>query len=264
MNLAQRFFHGLRRLFRRPYYADDESQIGESSEIDEGAVIVRSTLGRACRVGTRTEVADSQLADQVRVGRDADVIQCTIAPWVSLQAGVELIDTRLGSFSYVARRARLIATTTGAFCSIGPNVICGCGEHPAGWMSTSPVFYSEGRQCGRTFAAETSFEEVAPVTIGSDCWIGANAFIRNGVSIGHGAIVAANAAVVKDVAPYEIVGGVPAKRIRFRFEPEIITGLLETRWWEFPVEVLEREAKRFRGGDGAEFLRWAREVRAGL
>jgi tetrahydrodipicolinate N-succinyltransferase len=99
------------------------------------------------------------------------------------------------------------------------------------------------------------------VVIGHDCWIGANAVIRNGLTIGHGAVVAAGAVVTKDVPDYSIVGGVPAKILGTRFESEVVKQFLEVGWWDFPADLLAKESARFRTRDAAGFLEWAKKVR---
>ena len=84
-----------------------------------------------------------------------------------------------------------------------------------------------------------------PCIIGNDVWIGCNATILRGVTIGDGAIVAANAFVNKDVPPYAIVGGVPAKVLKYRFSENIITKLLHLKWWDFPIERIRRNHHLF-------------------
>ena len=84
------------------------------------------------------------------------------------------------------------------------------------------------------------FAEYRPITIGNDVWIGARAMVMDGVEVGDGAIVAANAVVTKDVPPYAIVGGVPAKVIRYRFAPEKIEALQLLQWWSWPLEEICR------------------------
>lgn len=104
-------------------------------------------------------------------------------------------------------------------------------------MSTHPAFYSTGKQCGITFVDKNLFEERLAVDgrsciIGNDVWIGNDVRIIGGLRIGTGAIVGLGAVVTKDVPPYAIVGGVPAKVIRYRFEEKQIKELLDSHWWE--------------------------------
>ena len=132
----------------------------------------------------------------------------------------------------------------GSFCSVGPEVICGVGTHPTTHVSTYPGFYSKNASGSYFFGFEHEFSSTDKknVDIGADVWIGARAIIMGGVSIGHGAIIGAGAVVTKDIPPYAIVGGVPAKLIRYRFESEVIEKLLLSEWWKFPEEKLKQIA----------------------
>lgn len=149
-----------------------------------------------------------------------------------------LSNVSIGHYSYIGRNSYVDNTTIGNFCSIGPNFTCGIGIHSVNSLSTAPCFYSTRKQCGYSFSSKDKCDEVLPVTIGSDVFVGANVTILSGVSIGDGAVVAAGAVVVKDVPPFAIVGGVPAKIIRFRFSNDIINKLLDIKWWNWSDEQL--------------------------
>lgn len=103
------------------------------------------------------------------------------------------------------------------------------------------MFYSTSKQCGVTFATDNVFKEyLKPLKIGNDVWIQQDVFICGGVEISDGAIVLAGAVVTKDVPPYAIVGGVPAKVIRFRYDNETIQFLLRIKWWNNDIEWFKK------------------------
>lgn len=153
--------------------------------------------------------------------------------------------SRLGEFSYVGHHAEIQNTRVGKFCSIGPHVKSGLGIHPTHLISTHPAFYSRNNWVGISFPDRTSVEEHREVIIGNDVWIGSSAVITDGVRIGDGAIVAAGAVVAKDVEPYAVVGGVPAKPIRMRFAEPEIAFLREFRWWDRDEAWLRENWKAF-------------------
>jgi acetyltransferase-like isoleucine patch superfamily enzyme len=226
-------------------------RIGASSYVSRGSrVTADSSLGRECRVFAAHLGCDSHLGDEVVVGHDARVVSstlgarciieehaelyhCTLAAHVGVQPRCNLSDVRIGRYSYIAREAWLAGVTIGSFASIGPRTLLGCGDHPANLVSTAPVFFSTRRQCGASFATTDAAVERRPITLGHDVWIGAQVFVRDGVSIGDGAIVAAGAVVTADVPPYAIVGGVPAKLIRYRFPADAIRRLQAVQWWRW-------------------------------
>lgn len=171
---------------------------------------------------------------------------CQFDSNVSINGNTKLFNVKVGRYSYFSGGC-ISKAVIGSFTSIGPNVVIGgLGKHPIDWMSTHPVFYSTLGQVSNSFAKENHFDEYANVQIGSDVWIGANVLILDGVSISDGAIIAAGSVVVKDVMPYEIVGGVPAKSIRFRFDPSTINELILLKWWEFDDNDLSSKAAIFR------------------
>ena len=150
----------------------------------------------------------------------------------------------IGRYTYVGANSELERTTVASFTSIGPHVLCGLGTHPIDYISTYPGFYSNTASGAIWFGAIHQVEEKKPVTIGADVWVGSRAIIMGGLEIGHGAIVGAGAVVTKDVPPYAVVGGIPAKIIKYRFDDVLIKMLLASKWWE-SEETLLRSAAKF-------------------
>lgn len=154
-----------------------------------------------------------------------------------------------------------ITGNIGRFCSVAQDVKNSLGVHPitSPYVSTSPMFFSLRKQTGKTFAKKQLFDELKdPIEIGHDCWIGQGAFIVGGVKIGTGAVVLAGAVVTKDVPHYSIVGGVPAKVVKYRYDEETIDFLLKSEWWNKPIEWLEANYELFSNID--EFKRVINEA----
>ena len=131
-------------------------------------------------------------------------------------------------------------TSIGSFCSLGANVQLGHNDHPLQYLSSSSFFYLDalGWKSGDT-VSHNEFWHPQPITIGNDVWIGNNVFIKNGITVGDGAVIGASSVVTKNVPPYAIVAGVPAKIIRFRFPDDIIARLQKTKWWELDDSILK-------------------------
>lgn len=165
-----------------------------------------------------------------------------------------LRDCTLGFASYVGHHVSLQKTKIGKFTCIGPNVSIISGKHPVNkFVSIHPAFYSIYKQAGFTFVDDELFEEQTYsdaekkwfCEIGSDVWIGNRAQIISGVKIGNGAVVAAGAMVTKDVPDYAIVGGIPARIIRYRFSNEEIEFLKKFKWWDKEYNWLNDYHKLF-------------------
>lgn len=132
----------------------------------------------------------------------------------------------------------------GKFCSIARNVSIGPGSHPIDMVSTSPIFYSKSRGITHKNLYDYSKSD-KPVTIGNDVWIGTGAIILNGVKIGDGAVIGAGSVVTKDVSPYTIVGGVPARQIKKRFDDETIEKILNYSIYDKSFSEISSYAQLF-------------------
>lgn len=223
----------------------------------EARVLKGNRLGDHTIVGRKSRVGRSTLGSRCTLEAEVELYNSTLADHVQLQRRSCVTDVNIGRYTYVGRNAYLNLATIGAFSSIGPAVLLGLGEHPIDFTSTSPAFYSTRRQCGETFAPADVFPERRPIIVGNDVWIGARAFIRDGVTIGDGAIVAAGAVVTRDVPPYAIVGGTPAKLIRLRFDESVIARLLAIAWWNWNDERLRAAQPLIGSKDIHAFLAWA-------
>ncbi|MFI5911803.1 DapH/DapD/GlmU-related protein [Dactylosporangium sp. NPDC051541] len=147
----------------------------------------------------------------------------------------------IGQYSIVGRFASLFNTDVGPFCGIAEKVTIGASPH---WpqLPTSHVF-----PVNHEFGfCDGPWPQVGRTAVGADAWIGASATVRAGVTIGPGAVVGAGAVVTRDIAPYEVVVGVPARRVRMRFPEPMVEQLLELRWWDWPPLVIKHNLALFR------------------
>lgn len=158
-----------------------------------------------------------------------------------LTTDVTFLMSSIGYASYIGDRSFIKNTRIGRYTCIATDVMTIAGNHPTSrFASIHPAFYSTRKQSGFTYVSKEKYAEFLfidekqefTVDIGNDVWIGSGVKIMEGVTIGDGAVVAAGAVVTKDVPPYAIVGGVPARLIKYRFDEETIRRLLELKWWE--------------------------------
>lgn len=163
-----------------------------------------------------------------------------------------LLKSKIGSGTYIGNNSFLPYTEIGRYCSISQNVSITIGNHPTSkFASTHPSFFSTLNQAGFYFVDKPIFDEFKYaakgylVKIGNDVWVGSNVTIISGVTIGDGAIIGAGAVVTKDVEPYTINIGVPARSIKKRFEQHDISYLLELKWWNKDFEWIKEHAAYF-------------------
>ena len=147
--------------------------------------------------------------------------------------GAHVVDSEVGKYSYVGNYSTVIDCEIGRYCSIADNCVIGGMSHPTDWVSTSPVMY-RGRNCLKTNFTELPYEESKHTVIGNDVWIGNNCHIKAGVRLSTGCVIGMGSVLTKDVGPYEIWAGNPAKLIRKRFDDVTIDKLLKTEWWNWP------------------------------
>jgi phosphonate metabolism protein (transferase hexapeptide repeat family) len=201
----------------------------------------------------RPKIAETVIAATVKqretsIGRCCEVLDRTRIEY-----------STLGDFSYLGADCQVADATIGKFCAIAANVRIGPPNHPMDRPSLHrftycPEYYDATKTRDAAFFAARRADRV---TIGNDVWIGHGVTVLAAVTVGDGAVLAAGAVVAKDVAPYAIVGGVPAKVIRARFPAEIAARLRRIAWWDWPFEVIMARLAEFQSEEVAAFCdRW--------
>jgi len=186
--------------------------------------------------------APKRLSEQPHIDPSARVRASRIGSWTDIGPLCTVARSTIGDYTYAAGDAAIIYAEIGSFCSIASHVRINPGNHPMNRVTQHHLTYRRV-QYGFDSNDDADFfawREAHRCVIGHDVWIGHAAIVLPGVSIGTGAVVGAGAVVTKDVAPYEIVGGVPARRIRARFAPEVAQKLLAIAWWEWDRATLEQ------------------------
>jgi acetyltransferase-like isoleucine patch superfamily enzyme len=156
-----------------------------------------------------------------------------------VMSSCNIYKSSVGKYSYIGYNCQIIHSKIGNFCSIANNVIIGGAKHPLDFVSTSPVFI-KGRNVLRTNFNSKVFEQYKETFIGNDVWIGNNAILKGGITISDGAVIGMGAVVTKNVGPYEVWAGNPAKLINKRFEEKDINKLLNLKWWDLEDEKLRQ------------------------
>jgi len=156
-----------------------------------------------------------------------------------IESGTSFYRSTMDRHSFCGYDCDIHCADIGRYVSIANAAVIGGGRHPMEWVGMSPVFY-EGRDSVKAKFSTHSRPPARRVVVGHDVWIGHSAIVLPGVTIGNGAVVGAGAVVTKDVPPYAIVAGNPARLVRYRFSDELIARLSATQWWSLDDEALRR------------------------
>jgi phosphonate metabolism protein (transferase hexapeptide repeat family) len=177
-----------------------------------------------------------------RVHSSSILRDCVLGHFTDVAERCLLAETKLGDYSYIERHVEVIYSDIGKFCAIAADVRINALSHPTDRISQHKITYRPNEYF--LFAkVDKDFREArkeARVIIGHDVWIGHGAIIMPGILVGHGAVIAAGAVVTKDVEPYSIVAGVPAKRIKWRFKKSTRTKIINLMWWDWPHDQLAK------------------------
>lgn len=182
--------------------------------------------------------------------------EATVDKTAALCSGVRFYRGKIGRYSYIGNNSFVIDTDIGNFTSISTDCYIGGASHPTNWVSTSPVFHKWENIMKKNFSRH-EFEIFKRTSIGNDVWIGNRVMIKAGVKIGDGAIVGMGSIVTKDIGPFEIWAGNPAKLLRKRFDDETIEKLERIKWWDWDDKKIESLAWAM--NDVSEFIKAEKE-----
>lgn len=202
--------------------------------LDATSKVTRSAYGRGLKCYRNAVVIDSELGEDVIVGDDTTIARCTVGDHVAFNRRSYFNDSAIGSFSYSGSNTTMNFTNLGRFCSLARNVDIGGFDHDYHRVTTMPMFRFEQLLGGGDPVAG----DLDRCRVGNDVWVAAGAQILHKVMVGDGAVIGGGAVVTKDVPPYAIVAGVPARIIRFRFDEKTIAELMDIRWWDWPEETI--------------------------
>jgi acetyltransferase-like isoleucine patch superfamily enzyme len=184
------------------------------------------------------------------------VVECEFEKHVVIFDNCKLFSSKIGAYSYIQMNGRIFHCTIGKFCSIASSVSIAPGMHDMSRVTTHPSFYFFTSVLPKIFVTSNKLQLYKKVTIGHDVWIGEKVVILDGVTIGNGAVIASGAIVIKDVEPYEVVGGVPAKHIKYRFDKQTIEIIHDSQWWNYSDEWFEKNHELML--NTAEFIEYLR------
>lgn len=221
------------------------SNIDETSFIDKGIRIHNSTVDKDVSCYKFSHIVSSKIGKNSIIGDLSKVDGCNLGIYNKIEKYNHLYNSKIGDYSYTGPYTVMMHCEIGKYNAISWGVSLGGAEHDYERVTNHAFLYNPYFEISmKDQVAYDRFEK--PCYIGNDVWIGCNATILRGVSIGDGAVIAANAVVHKDVPPYSIVGGVPAKVLKYRFSEEIIKNLLDIKWWDLPPSVIKTNRNIFK------------------
>lgn len=212
------------------------SELIENS-INPSAKIISSTYGCGLTAYRNAEIVNCNLGNMITIGDDSVLQRSTIDDNVAINRRNYINDSKIGCYSYTSANTIINFANIGRFCSIARNVDIGGFDHDYNKVTTMPLFrFAQMNMGGNELAIKPDYEELCH--IGNDVWIAAGAHILHNVNLGNGAVIGAGAVVTKDVEPYAIVAGIPAKLVKYRFSDKYIEELESIQWWNWPVSVI--------------------------
>lgn len=212
--------------------------------------LVNNTIGtESSKIFNNCRITDCELNDYSTIGDFSTVRESNLGEHSTIQRNCDIWRLNLGKYSCVGRMSTIQGTIIGAFCALSWNLKIGGDDHDYGMLTTHPFWHntSWGIAEDEDFSKyyhEKEYEE--PCEIGNDVWIGAGVSICRNVKIGDGCVIGAGAVVTRDIEPYSVVVGVPAKVIKKRFDYKTIERLENAKWWELPINVIKENLYLFR------------------
>ncbi|MDR2310077.1 MAG: acetyltransferase [Brucellaceae bacterium] len=198
----------------------------------------------------------TRLSEQPFIHPDTEISDSTFGRYTEIGTRCRISETEMGDYSYIERDGMVWCAKIGKFANIAASVRINATNHPM-WRATLHHFTYRANDYWPDAEQEANFFEwrrAHEVTIGHDTWLGHGVTVLPGVKIGNGAVIGSGAVVSKDVAPYTIVGGVPAKRIRQRFSDSIVERLEALAWWDWDHQRLRDALDDFRKLEIEAFL----------
>lgn len=210
--------------------------------VDESASVIESDFGDGTRVYRNSFIKSSTFDRNCLVGDLCRIDHSIFGYYTWVYPNGMIYSSSIGDYSYAQKNASIWNCTIGKYCSISWNVSIGGGEHDYHRVTSHSMLYAP--MYG--FVDTPLYDRFERDTkIGNDVWIGAGAHILRGVSIGDGAVVAAGAVVTKNIEPYSIVAGVPAKPIGSRCSKDLVKKMLELQWWNLPESAIRENIQLF-------------------
>ena len=199
------------------------------------------------KITTKLQREDLILSEKPSISPSAIVTDCMVGEYTEIAADVWMVESSLGNYSYAMERANIIHSDIGKFVNIASEARVNPVNHPVDWVSQHHFLYRTRQYGLRDSNNEDVFHwrKLQRVTIGHDVWIGHGAIILPGLTVGNGAVVAAGSVVTKDVGPYSIVAGNPAKEIRKRFPQTVWSELEAIGWWDWDHDTLRKRVDDF-------------------
>lgn len=207
--------------------------------------IIESQIGENVRIYKQAEVKNSVIGDSTSIGDYSTIIDCKIEGNSSINRRNYLFRSDIGKFSYTGIGTMILSAFVGRYCSLSWYVSIGGGNHQLDNVSTYPLWRYKMMDMGikdqkDNIDFQNRLAKIGRTEIGNDVWFGSKVIVLRGVKIGNGAVIGAGAVVTKDISPYSIVTGVPARTKRKRFDENTIASLERIAWWNWPNELIKQ------------------------